>query len=131
MSPPNVSVTPGTRGWNALNVGFASCTPDAAWADGRQRRSRSCFWMWVVALVGMATKFSEAALGLKYRHVADDGHVSGGAFYYIERGLGWQPLALLYALLAGVASFGIGNMVRSAPRAGWSPSGRSPTRSTV
>jgi alanine or glycine:cation symporter, AGCS family len=71
------------------------------------------FWMWVVALVGMATKFSEAALGLKYRHVADDGHVSGGAFYYIERGLGWRPLALLYALLAGVASFGIGNMVQA------------------
>jgi alanine or glycine:cation symporter, AGCS family len=71
------------------------------------------FWMWIVALVGMATKFSEAALGLKYRHVADDGHVSGGAFYYIERGLGWKPLALLYALLAGLASFGIGNMVQA------------------
>lgn len=71
------------------------------------------FWMWMVALVGMATKFAEASLGLKYRHVAEDGTVSGGAFYYIERGLGWKPLALLYALLAGLASFGIGNMVQA------------------
>jgi len=71
------------------------------------------FWMWMVALVGMATKFAEASLGLKYRHVAEDDTVSGGAFYYIECGLGWKPLALLYALLAGLASFGIGNMVQA------------------
>ncbi len=71
------------------------------------------FWMWVVAFVGMATKFAEASLGLKYRHVGPDGHVSGGAFYYIERGLGWRPLALVYAFCAGLASFGIGNMVQA------------------
>ncbi|MGI9403827.1 MAG: alanine/glycine:cation symporter family protein [Hyphomicrobium sp.] len=71
------------------------------------------FWMWMIALVGMATKFAEASLGLKYRHVDADGHISGGAFYYIERGLGWKSPALLYALLAGLASFGIGNMVQA------------------
>jgi len=73
------------------------------------------FWMWMVALVGMATKMTEATLGLKYRHVDADGHVSGGVFYYIEKGLGaqWKWLAVLYAFLAGLAAFGIGNMVQS------------------
>ena len=73
------------------------------------------FWMWMVALVGMATKMAEATLGLKYRHVDPDGHVSGGVFYYIEKGLGprWKWLAVLYAFLAGLAAFGIGNMVQS------------------
>jgi AGCS family alanine or glycine:cation symporter len=73
------------------------------------------FWMWMVALVGMATKMAEATLGLKYRHVDEDGHVSGGVFYYIEKGLGsnWKWLAVIYALFAGLASFGIGNMVQS------------------
>lgn len=78
------------------------------------------FWMWMVALVGMATKMAEATLGLKYRHVDADGHVSGGVFYYIEKGLGsgWKWLALLYAFFAGLAAFGIGNMVQSNTLAG-------------
>jgi alanine or glycine:cation symporter, AGCS family len=73
------------------------------------------FWMWMVALVGMATKMAEATLGLKYRHLDADGHVSGGVFYYIEKGLGsqWKWLAVLYAFFAGLAAFGIGNMVQS------------------
>ncbi|QOC22517.1 sodium:alanine symporter family protein [Wenzhouxiangella sp. AB-CW3] len=73
------------------------------------------FWMWVVALVGMATKMAEATLGLKYRQVDSDGRVSGGVFYYIEHGLGgnWKWLAVLYAFFAGLAAFGIGNMVQS------------------
>jgi len=73
------------------------------------------FWMWVVALVGMATKMAEATLGVKYRHVDADGHVSGGVFWYIEKGLGpqWKWLGMLYAFFAGVAAFGIGNMVQS------------------
>lgn len=73
------------------------------------------FWMWVSALVGMATKFGEAALGVKYRQVEEDGSVSGGVFHYIEKGLGpkWKWLAVLYAILAGVAALGIGNMVQS------------------
>lgn len=71
------------------------------------------FWMWVVAVFSMATKFAEATLGVRYRHIDPSGEVSGGAFYYIERGLGWRPLALLYAVFAGLASFGIGNMVQA------------------
>jgi len=73
------------------------------------------FWMWLIALVGMATKMAEVTLGLKYRHIDENGHVSGGVFYYIEKGLGpkWKWLALLYALFAGIAAFGIGNMVQS------------------
>ncbi|TVR64182.1 MAG: sodium:alanine symporter family protein [Candidatus Competibacteraceae bacterium] len=73
------------------------------------------FWMWVVALVGMATKLGEATLGLKYRQVDSDGKVSGGVFYYIEHGLGkrWKWLALIYAFLSGLAAFGIGNMVQA------------------
>ncbi len=77
--------------------------------------SGAVFWMWLVALVGMATKFAEATLGLKYRHIDEHGRVSGGVFYYIEKGLGprWKPLALVYAFFAGIAAFGIGNMVQA------------------
>lgn len=73
------------------------------------------FWMWMIALVGMATKFAEASLGVKYRHVDADGRISGGVMYYIEKGLGpnWKWLAVLYAFLAGLAAFGIGNMVQA------------------
>lgn len=73
------------------------------------------FWMWMVALVGMATKMAEATLGLKYRHIDQNGHVSGGVFYYIEKGLGsqWKWLAVAYAFFAGVSAFGLGNMVQS------------------
>lgn len=73
------------------------------------------FWMWMVALVGMATKMAEATLGVKYRNIDADGNVSGGVFYYIEKGLGqhWRWLAVLYAFMAGLAAFGIGNMVQS------------------
>ncbi|MDR5658731.1 sodium:alanine symporter family protein [Serpentinicella sp. ANB-PHB4] len=73
------------------------------------------FWMWVSALFGMATKFGEAAFGVKYRNVNEDGSYSGGVMQYIENGLGkgWKWLAVLYALFAGLAAFGIGNMVQS------------------
>ena len=46
------------------------------------------FWMWVAALVGMATKYAECLLAVKYRKVSDDGHIVGGPFYYIENGMG-------------------------------------------
>ncbi|PSB22492.1 sodium:alanine symporter family protein [filamentous cyanobacterium CCP1] len=73
------------------------------------------FWMWMSGLVGMATKFGEAALGVRYREIDASGNVSGGVMYYIEKGLGsrWRWLAVLYALLAGLAAFGIGNMVQA------------------
>lgn len=74
------------------------------------------FWMWMTALVGMATKFGEASLGLKYREINEEtGEISGGVMYYIEKGLGpkWKPLAIIYGLLAGIAALGIGNMVQA------------------
>ena len=73
------------------------------------------FWMWMVALVGMATKLGEATLGVKFRHENPDGSYSGGVFWYIEKGLGpnWKWLGMLYAFFAGLAAFGIGNMVQA------------------
>lgn len=71
------------------------------------------FWMWITGLVGMATKYSEAVLAVKYRKVDADGTMSGGPMYYISRGLGWKWLGTLFAIFAAVAAFGIGNMVQS------------------
>ena len=72
------------------------------------------FWMWVTAGVGMATKFSEVVLGMKYRQVnAQNSTVAGGPMYYIADGLGKKWLAGVYAFLTGVAALGIGNMVQA------------------
>jgi len=71
------------------------------------------FWMWVTGLVGMATKYAEAILAVKYRVKNDAGEMSGGPMYYIERGLGWKWLGMLFAFFAAIAAFGIGNMVQS------------------
>ncbi|THB62591.1 MAG: sodium:alanine symporter family protein, partial [Spirochaetaceae bacterium] len=73
------------------------------------------FWMWISALVGMATKFGEASLGVKYREMDENGNIKGGVMYYIEKGLGrkWRWLAIIYALLSGIAALGIGNMVQA------------------
>lgn len=73
------------------------------------------FWMWMTALVGMATKFSEAVLAVRYREVDARGRYVGGPMYYIRNGLGegWTWLAVLFAGFAGIAGFGIGNMVQA------------------
>ena len=71
------------------------------------------FWMWVTGLVGMATKYAEAFLGVKYRVTDANGTMSGGPMYYIANGLGWKWLGWLFALFASIAAFGIGNMVQS------------------
>jgi AGCS family alanine or glycine:cation symporter len=71
------------------------------------------FWMWITGLVGMATKYSEAVLAVKYREQDAEGTMSGGPMYYISKGLGWKWLGTLFALFAAVAAFGIGNMVQS------------------
>ncbi|VUW92310.1 Amino-acid carrier protein AlsT [Streptococcus pasteurianus] len=69
------------------------------------------FWMWVAAFFGMATKYSEGLLAIKYRTKDDNGEISGGPMYYIINGMGkrWKPLAAFFAV-AGVlvAYFGIG-----------------------
>lgn len=73
------------------------------------------FWMWMTALVGMATKFAEAVLAVRYRELDERGRYVGGPMYYIRNGLGerWGWLAILFALFAGIAGFGIGNMVQA------------------
>jgi AGCS family alanine or glycine:cation symporter len=80
------------------------------------------FWMWVTALLGMATKFSEVTLAQRYRSVEADqdptrweGTVSGGPMYYIERGLGpsWKPLAVFFAIMLGFTAFITGNAVQA------------------
>ncbi|GEL04644.1 alanine/glycine:cation symporter family protein [Rummeliibacillus stabekisii] len=55
------------------------------------------FWMWVVSLIGMAAKYSEVVLGVKYREKNEEGEWVGGPMYYIEKGLGWKPVASFFA----------------------------------
>ncbi len=71
------------------------------------------FWMWLSALFGMATKYAEAILAVKYRVKDPEGKMSGGPMYYIEKGLGLRWLGVIFALFAAVAAFGIGNTVQS------------------
>lgn len=71
------------------------------------------FWMWVTALVGMATKYSEAILAVKYRSQDEKGQMCGGPMYYIQRGLGWKKLAMLFAFFGAIAALGTGNFVQS------------------
>ncbi|MFI5323589.1 MAG: alanine/glycine:cation symporter family protein, partial [Thermodesulfobacteriota bacterium] len=71
------------------------------------------FWMWVTGFLGMATKYSEAVLAVKFREVDKFGTMSGGPMYYISKGLGLRWLGMLFAIFASIAAFGIGNMVQS------------------
>ena len=71
------------------------------------------FWMWLSAIFGMTTKFSEVILAVAYRKKNPDGSFSGGPMYYIARGLGYKKLAGFFALFAMIASFGIGCMTQS------------------
>jgi AGCS family alanine or glycine:cation symporter len=75
------------------------------------------FWMWMTGLVGMATKFSEALLSVKFRVTDERGEQCGGPMYYLSNGIRWRglgkALGWLFALFAVCASFGIGNMVQS------------------
>ena len=73
------------------------------------------FWMWVAALFGTATKYAECLLAIKYREVAADGHVVGGPFYYIEKGMGknWKWLGKLFAIFGALAGLmGIGTFTQ-------------------
>ena len=73
------------------------------------------FWMWIAALVGTATKYSECLLAVKYRVIQKDGHILGGPFYYIEHGMGkkWKWLAKLFAFFGvGVGLLGIGTFTQ-------------------
>ena len=70
-------------------------------------------WMWLTGVLGMATKYSEALLAVKYRVKTADGTMLGGPMYALERGLGMKWLGVLFALFTVFASFGIGNMVQA------------------
>jgi len=71
------------------------------------------FWMWVTGIFGMATKYGEAVLAVKYRTVDDKGEMAGGPMYYLRDGLKQPWLGFLFALFAALAAFGIGNMVQT------------------
>ena len=73
------------------------------------------FWMWLTALVGMATKYSEAVLAVRFREVDERGAHVGGPMYYIRNGLGrkWTWLGVFFAIFAAIAGFGIGNTVQA------------------
>ncbi|OIO60822.1 MAG: sodium:alanine symporter family protein [Alphaproteobacteria bacterium CG_4_10_14_0_2_um_filter_63_37] len=75
------------------------------------------FWMWITGLVGMATKYSEALLAVKYREPGPYG-MRGGPMYYIAKGAGLPWLGWLFALFTACAAFGIGNMTQSNAVAG-------------
>jgi AGCS family alanine or glycine:cation symporter len=71
------------------------------------------FWMWMTAFFGMATKFTECTLSLKFRQIDANGEISGGPMYTLLHGLRMKRMAVLFASFALVASFGIGNMVQA------------------
>ena len=68
------------------------------------------FWMLMTAAMGMTTKFVEVSLSHKYRITTDDGTVAGGPMYVMDRGLGWKPLAVVFAIAVVLSSFGSGSM---------------------
>ncbi len=73
------------------------------------------FWMWITAVFGMALKYAEATLAVKFRKINPDGSASGGPMYYIEKGLGpaWKPLAVAFAAFAVISSMGTGNSIQA------------------
>ena len=70
-------------------------------------------WCWLTGVLGIATKYSEALLAVKYRVRTSDGTMLGGPMYALERGLGWKSLAVAFCVLTAIAAFGIGNSVQS------------------
>jgi len=70
-------------------------------------------WMWLTGIFGMATKFAEAVLSVKYRVKNANGEYSGGPMYVLERGMHSKWLAILFAAFTAIAAFGIGNMVQA------------------
>ena len=70
-------------------------------------------WCWLTGVFGIATKYSEGLLAIKYRIKTNDGRMLGGPMYALERGLGWKWLAILFAAFTALASFGIGSTVQA------------------
>src|SRR3990167_5736008 len=78
----------------------------------------SLFWMWMASLLGMATKYAEAILAVKYRTLDEKGEMCGGPMYYLSRGLKSKWLALFFAFMGAVTALGTGNMVQANSIAG-------------
>lgn len=99
-----LSATIGTG--NIVGVATAVCTGGPG----------AIFWMQLAAFLGMATKYAEGLLAVKYRVADRDGHILGGPFYYIERGMGsrWRPLARMFAFFGAAAGLlGIGTVAQA------------------
>lgn len=71
------------------------------------------FWMWCVGLVGMAIKYSEAILAVRYRELDQNNEMVGGPMYFIAKGLGWGKLASSFAIFGALAALGGGNMIQA------------------
>ena len=71
------------------------------------------FWCWITGVLGIATKYSEGLLAIKYRVKTEDGTMIGGPMYALERGLNMKWLAMLFCIFTALAAFGIGNTVQS------------------
>lgn len=70
-------------------------------------------WCWLTGVFGIATKYAEGLLAIKYREKKPDGKVIGGPMFALEKGLGWRWAAILFAIFTALASFGIGNTVQA------------------
>ena len=71
------------------------------------------FWMWVIGFFGITTKFAEIVLAVHYREINAKGLMIGGPMKYIEKGLGWNWLAVIFSVSGSLAAFGIGNLVQA------------------
>ena len=92
------------------------------------------FWMWVAAILGTATKYAECMLAIKYREIKSDGHILGGPFYTIEKGMGpkWKWLAILFAVFGVLAGLlGIGTMTQINSMTGSIQNAFDPTKSHI
>src|SRR5262249_38537084 len=70
-------------------------------------------WMWLTGVFGIATKYAEALLAVRYRVTTPRGEMAGGPMYVLERGLGWPVLGTAFAALTAISAFGIGNTVQA------------------
>jgi AGCS family alanine or glycine:cation symporter len=70
-------------------------------------------WMWLTGVFGIATKYAEALLSVKYRITTPEGTMAGGPMYVLERGMKNRPLAVAFAALTAISAFGIGNTVQA------------------
>ncbi|MCL2205019.1 MAG: amino acid carrier protein [Treponema sp.] len=103
--------------WQAINTAFCATMGVGTLAGTATAIGfggpGAVFWMWVVGFFGIATKFSEVTLSVHFRGFNKKGEVLSGPFAYMERGIGFKPLAKFFAAAGAIAAFGIGNMVQS------------------